>query len=70
MKQLIFRLLCLSVLNRDMLITNLDATITYDGMCSEVRDMCNLQLNQPITLKWIDNEGKKNQIHFEGDYCA
>ncbi|XP_055515688.1 protein kinase C zeta type isoform X1 [Leucoraja erinacea] len=41
----------------DMLITNLDATITYDGMCSEVRDMCNLQLNQPITLKWIDNEG-------------
>ncbi|XP_078281827.1 protein kinase C zeta type isoform X3 [Rhinoraja longicauda] len=41
----------------DMLITNLEATITYDGMCSEVRDMCNLQQNQPITLKWIDNEG-------------
>ncbi|XP_051895239.1 protein kinase C zeta type isoform X1 [Pristis pectinata] len=41
----------------DILITDLDAAITYDGMCSEVRDMCNLQQNQPITLKWIDNEG-------------
>ncbi|XP_059808170.1 protein kinase C zeta type isoform X1 [Hypanus sabinus] len=41
----------------DILITNLDAAINYEGMCSEVRDMCNLQQNQPITLKWIDNEG-------------
>uniref|UniRef100_A0A4W3H0D6 protein kinase C n=1 Tax=Callorhinchus milii TaxID=7868 RepID=A0A4W3H0D6_CALMI len=27
------------------------------GLCSEVRNMCSLQQNQPLTLKWIDNEG-------------
>ncbi|XP_078094895.1 protein kinase C zeta type isoform X2 [Mustelus asterias] len=43
--------------NGDILITDLDPAITYDGMCSEVRDMCSLQQDQPITLKWIDNEG-------------
>uniref|UniRef100_A0A4W3GWT5 protein kinase C n=1 Tax=Callorhinchus milii TaxID=7868 RepID=A0A4W3GWT5_CALMI len=36
---------------------NLDAAISYDGLCSEVRNMCSLQQNQPLTLKWIDNEG-------------
>ncbi|GCB66888.1 hypothetical protein scyTo_0000658 [Scyliorhinus torazame] len=43
--------------NGDILITDLDPAITYDGMCSEVREMCSLQQDQPITLKWIDNEG-------------
>uniref|UniRef100_A0A8V0Z5Q9 protein kinase C n=1 Tax=Gallus gallus TaxID=9031 RepID=A0A8V0Z5Q9_CHICK len=41
----------------DILITNLDAYISYDELCDEVREMCNLQQEQPITLKWIDDEG-------------
>ncbi|XP_066838325.1 protein kinase C zeta type isoform X2 [Anser cygnoides] len=41
----------------DILITNLDASISYDELCDEVHEMCNLQQEQPITLKWIDDEG-------------
>uniref|UniRef100_A0ABM5EKS3 protein kinase C n=1 Tax=Pogona vitticeps TaxID=103695 RepID=A0ABM5EKS3_9SAUR len=43
--------------NGDILITNLGATMNYSELCDEVRGMCNLQQEQPITLKWIDNEG-------------
>ncbi|XP_020831556.1 protein kinase C zeta type isoform X2 [Phascolarctos cinereus] len=43
--------------NGDMLITNLDASMTYDELCDEVREMCSLHQQQPITLKWIDDEG-------------
>uniref|UniRef100_A0A8D2JDS9 protein kinase C n=1 Tax=Varanus komodoensis TaxID=61221 RepID=A0A8D2JDS9_VARKO len=42
---------------RDILITNLGASMNYDELCDEVREMCSLQQEQPITLKWIDNEG-------------
>ncbi|KAG8142276.1 putative Protein kinase C protein [Naja naja] len=42
---------------RDILITNLGASMNYDELCDEVREMCNLSQEQPITLKWIDNEG-------------
>ncbi|MGH0172751.1 UNVERIFIED_CONTAM: hypothetical protein FKN15_075636 [Acipenser sinensis] len=42
---------------RDMLITDLDSSLTYSALCDEVRDMCSLLQSQPITLKWIDNEG-------------
>lgn len=31
--------------------------MNYDELCDEVREMCSLQQEQPITLKWIDNEG-------------
>uniref|UniRef100_A0A8D0HL11 Protein kinase C n=1 Tax=Sphenodon punctatus TaxID=8508 RepID=A0A8D0HL11_SPHPU len=41
----------------DILITNLDASMNYFELCDEVREMCNLQQEQPITLKWIDDEG-------------
>ncbi|NXY84282.1 KPCZ kinase, partial [Alcedo cyanopectus] len=41
----------------DILITNLDASMSYDQLCDEVHEMCNLQQEQPITLKWIDDEG-------------
>uniref|UniRef100_W5MF47 Protein kinase C, zeta n=1 Tax=Lepisosteus oculatus TaxID=7918 RepID=W5MF47_LEPOC len=41
----------------DMLITDLDTSMTYTELCDEVRDMCNLLQQQPITLKWIDDEG-------------
>uniref|UniRef100_A0A8C6Z5Z5 PB1 domain-containing protein n=1 Tax=Nothoprocta perdicaria TaxID=30464 RepID=A0A8C6Z5Z5_NOTPE len=41
----------------DILIANLDASMSYDELCDEVREMCSLQQEQPITLKWIDDEG-------------
>uniref|UniRef100_A0A8B9PJZ5 protein kinase C n=1 Tax=Apteryx owenii TaxID=8824 RepID=A0A8B9PJZ5_APTOW len=31
--------------------------VIYDELCNEVREMCILQQEQPITLKWIDDEG-------------
>ncbi|KAM3824337.1 protein kinase C zeta type isoform 2-T2 [Vipera latastei] len=43
--------------NGDILITNLGASMNFDELCDEVREMCNLSQEQPITLKWIDNEG-------------
>ncbi|XP_025067491.1 protein kinase C zeta type isoform X3 [Alligator sinensis] len=43
--------------NGDILITNLDASMNYSELCDEVREMCSLQQEQPITLKWIDDEG-------------
>ncbi|XP_039223072.1 protein kinase C zeta type isoform X2 [Crotalus tigris] len=43
--------------NGDILITHLGASMNYDELCDEVREMCNLSQEQPITLKWIDNEG-------------
>uniref|UniRef100_A0A8C5X9D7 protein kinase C n=1 Tax=Malurus cyaneus samueli TaxID=2593467 RepID=A0A8C5X9D7_9PASS len=42
---------------QDILITNLDASMSYAELCDEVHEMCNLQQEQPITLKWIDDEG-------------
>ncbi|XP_063799136.1 protein kinase C zeta type isoform X4 [Pseudophryne corroboree] len=31
--------------------------MNYDELCEEVREMCSLRQGQPITLKWIDDEG-------------
>uniref|UniRef100_A0A670ZAY2 Protein kinase C n=1 Tax=Pseudonaja textilis TaxID=8673 RepID=A0A670ZAY2_PSETE len=50
-------LICEFISFRDILITNLGASMNYDELCDEVREMCNLSQEQPITLKWIDNEG-------------
>ncbi|TKS76966.1 Protein kinase C zeta type [Collichthys lucidus] len=41
---------------RDMLITDLAATVTFVELCEEVRTMCSVAKQQPITLKWIDDE--------------
>lgn len=49
----------------DILITNLDASMSYDELCDEVHEMCNLQQEQPITLKWIDDEGIVLKYCFE-----
>eukprot|EP00064_Thunnus_orientalis_P016100 superscaffoldBa00003117_g16163 len=40
-----------------MLITDLAATVTFVELCEEVRTMCSVAKQQPITLKWIDDEG-------------
>ncbi|KAJ8388104.1 hypothetical protein AAFF_G00147220 [Aldrovandia affinis] len=41
----------------DILITDLDASMTYLDLCDEVRVMCSLPQQLSITLKWIDDEG-------------
>ncbi|KAG7453480.1 kinase C zeta type isoform X1, partial [Solea senegalensis] len=40
----------------DMLITDLAPTVTFVELCEEVRTMCSVAKQQPITLKWIDDE--------------
>uniref|UniRef100_A0A3B3WY85 protein kinase C n=1 Tax=Poecilia mexicana TaxID=48701 RepID=A0A3B3WY85_9TELE len=40
-----------------MLITDLAATVSFVELCEEVRTMCSVAKQQPITLKWIDDEG-------------
>uniref|UniRef100_A0A8C1Y6P8 protein kinase C n=1 Tax=Cyprinus carpio TaxID=7962 RepID=A0A8C1Y6P8_CYPCA len=42
---------------RDMLISDLDLAMTYTEVCEEVRTMCGVRKEMPITLKWIDDEG-------------
>ncbi|GAB5574456.1 protein kinase C zeta type isoform X1 [Prionailurus iriomotensis] len=41
----------------DILITSLDAAMTFEELCEEVREMCSLHQGHPLTLKWVDNEG-------------
>ncbi|KAF0880676.1 KPCZ kinase, partial [Crocuta crocuta] len=41
----------------DILITSLDAAMTFEELCGEVREMCSLHQGHPLTLKWVDNEG-------------
>uniref|UniRef100_A0A672PXS0 protein kinase C n=1 Tax=Sinocyclocheilus grahami TaxID=75366 RepID=A0A672PXS0_SINGR len=42
---------------RDIMITHFDPSISYEGLCSEVRDMCSMDNDQLFTMKWIDEEG-------------
>jgi len=50
---MIFVLLCAS----DVLITNLSTDISYEALCSEMRDICKFDAEQPFTVKWVDEEG-------------
>lgn len=49
------------VLCRDMLISDLESGVTFYELCEEVRNMCRVRRELPITLKWIDDEGKHRQ---------
>lgn len=42
---------------RDIMITHFEPSISYEGLCSEVRDMCSMDNDQLFTMKWIDEEG-------------
>ncbi|XP_078060826.1 protein kinase C iota type isoform X1 [Mustelus asterias] len=41
----------------DIMITHFDPSITYENLCTEVRDMCCFDNEQLFTMKWIDEEG-------------
>jgi len=43
--------------NGDVLITNLDSDMTFEGLCAEMRDICKFDEGQPFTIKWLDEEG-------------
>ncbi|KAK3540531.1 hypothetical protein QTP70_034083, partial [Hemibagrus guttatus] len=45
-----------------MLISYLDSGMSFSELCEEVREMCSVEKNLPITLKWIDDEA--------GDPCT
>jgi len=40
-----------------VLITNLSTAISYESLCSEMRDICKFDTEQPFTVKWVDEEG-------------
>ncbi|TNN41347.1 Protein kinase C iota type [Liparis tanakae] len=48
-----------------MLIADLAATVTFVELHEEVRKMCSVAKQQPITLKWIDDEGDPCTISSE-----
>uniref|UniRef100_A0A8C5TRX6 Protein kinase C iota type n=1 Tax=Malurus cyaneus samueli TaxID=2593467 RepID=A0A8C5TRX6_9PASS len=39
------------------MITYFEPSISFEGLCSEVRDMCSFDNEQLFTMKWIDEEG-------------
>ncbi|XP_003794706.1 protein kinase C iota type [Otolemur garnettii] len=41
----------------DIMITHFEPSISFEGLCSEVRDMCSFDNDQLFTMKWIDEEG-------------
>lgn len=43
--------------NRQTLVVYLRDSITLDFFYSKIREACKFSTNQPITIKWIDNEG-------------
>jgi len=47
-----------------MLISDLDLAMTYIEVCEEVRKMCGVRREMPITLKWIDDEGMDDLLNF------
>ena len=52
-REVLYVVMCRS----DVLITNLSVDISYDGLCSEMRDICKFDSEQPFTVKWVDEEG-------------
>uniref|UniRef100_UPI00358F7428 protein kinase C iota type-like isoform X1 n=1 Tax=Myxine glutinosa TaxID=7769 RepID=UPI00358F7428 len=43
--------------NGDILISHVGPTLTFSGLCEDIRQMCAFSQGQPFTLKWIDEEG-------------
>uniref|UniRef100_A0A8I3PKQ1 Protein kinase C iota type n=1 Tax=Canis lupus familiaris TaxID=9615 RepID=A0A8I3PKQ1_CANLF len=40
----------------DIMITHFEPSISFEGLCNEVRDMCSFDNEQLFTMKWIDEE--------------
>ncbi|XP_021707067.1 atypical protein kinase C isoform X3 [Aedes aegypti] len=42
--------------NGEVMITYIDESITYEGLCREIRDICRFAPDQVFTMKWVDEE--------------
>lgn len=51
--------------NRQTLVIYLRENITLEVFYEKVRKACKLSSNLPITVKWVDNEGK----YYTHMYC-
>ena len=49
--------------NKQALVVYCQASLKLDVFYGKLREACKLPPNQPITAKWIDNEGMKKNIH-------
>ncbi|EDW74189.2 uncharacterized protein Dwil_GK21803, isoform C [Drosophila willistoni] len=42
--------------NGQIIITTINKNITYEELCYEIRNICRFPLDQPFTIKWVDEE--------------
>ncbi|KAF3827298.1 hypothetical protein GH733_002784, partial [Mirounga leonina] len=57
----------------DIMITHFEPSISFEGLCSEVRDMCSFDNEQLFTMKWIDEEEsiyRRGARRWRKLYCA
>ena len=45
------------------MVTEIASSITYESLCSEMRDICSFDDKQPFTMKWVDEEGRVGNSH-------
>ena len=45
------------------MVTEIASSITYESLCSEMRDICSFDDKQPFTMKWVDEEGRVDNTH-------
>lgn len=43
---------------RNILCITIDPCITFEELCTDMRDICNFSPEQVFTMKWVDEEGK------------
>ncbi|XP_050411933.1 protein kinase C iota type isoform X1 [Patella vulgata] len=43
--------------NGDILVTSIGNDISYGKFCTEIKDICKFDEQQPFTVKWLDEEG-------------
>jgi len=46
------------LLFREVMITYVDPTVTFEQLCSEMREICRFGGDQVFTMKWVDEEGE------------
>ncbi|BFG03537.1 atypical protein kinase C [Drosophila madeirensis] len=42
--------------NGQVIITTLNKNVSYEELCYEIRNICRFPIDQPFTIKWVDEE--------------
>ncbi|KAL7738199.1 hypothetical protein ACLKA6_006535 [Drosophila palustris] len=42
--------------NGQIIITTINKNISYEELCYEIRNICRFPIDQPFTIKWVDEE--------------